>query len=92
MEWTTPLSFWANGLPGKNASTNTTVTVMLEISCGLMDTHPKPEEARYIGRRNGISDGLYGEEVEFVPGYSFNRQLTCQLINNPSLSSGNAFI
>ena len=40
-------------LPGKNASTNTTVMVILETSCGAMDMHPRPSEARLIGKRNG---------------------------------------
>jgi hypothetical protein len=37
---------------------------MLETSCGLMDTHPRQGGEKFIGKRNGISDGLYGEEVE----------------------------
>ena len=31
-----------------------------------MDMHPRPSEARLIGKNHGISDDLYGEEVDFA--------------------------
>ena len=31
-----------------------------------MDMHPRPSEARLIGKNHGISDDLYGEEVYFA--------------------------
>ena len=42
-------------------------------------------------KNHGISDDLYREKVGFATGYGFNPRLTCQLINNPSLSFDNAY-